>query len=291
MLVCGGVSVTPGAGAGRVALPAGRIERILGVSGSVSSGVLDVSVDRTDIGTVRLRGVPVKPPFEVSGDLTFQPLSPGRALFNGDIALRPREVDPVIAAILAKGLLFQAEHQHFYDLDPMVWFIHFRGVGEPVRLARAVRGVLAATSTPLPQTAPANPATPLDAPRLKAILHGQDVRIDDDGVVTVSVARRDAIRLGGVRAEPEANISTTVAFEPLDRAGTRAAVAPDFALEAAEVDPVMQVMRGAGWDIGCLYNQETAEHPQLYFSHQFKTGDPYVLAQEVRQGLDRMNTA
>ncbi len=27
----------------------------------------------------------------------------------------------------------------------------------------------------------------------------------------------------------------------------------------------MQVMRQQGWDIGCLYNQETDEHPQLYF--------------------------
>jgi len=41
---------------------------------------------------------------------------------------------------------------------------------------------------------------------------------------------------------------------------------------------------------GCLYNQETDEHPQLYFSHEFKTGDPYALAAEIRKGLDRMNS-
>ncbi len=28
------------------------------------------------------------------------------------------------------------------------------------------------------------------------------------------------------------------------------------------------------WDIGCLYNRETEEHPQLFFSHRFKTGNP-----------------
>jgi hypothetical protein len=48
-------------------------------------------------------------------------------------------------------------------------------------------------------------------------------------------------------------------------------------------------MRGQGWDIGCLYNQETGERPQLFFSHQFKTGDPYQLAAEIRKGLNRMN--
>lgn len=52
----------------------------------------------------------------------------------------------------------------------------------------------------------------------------------------------------------------------------------------------MATMRGMGWDIGCLYNQETNEHPQLYFSHQFKTGDPYALAAEIRKGLDKTNS-
>jgi hypothetical protein len=57
-----------------------------------------------------------------------------------------------------------------------------------------------------------------------------------------------------------------------------------------DVNPVMKVMRSANWDIGCLYNQETQEQPQLFFSHQIKTGDPYQLAREVRAGLDADET-
>jgi len=38
-------------------------------------------------------------------------------------------------------------------------------------------------------------------------------------------------------------------------------------------------------------NQETDEHPQLYFSHQFKTGDPIRLAREMRQALDRTDAS
>ena len=49
-------------------------------------------------------------------------------------------------------------------------------------------------------------------------------------------------------------------------------------------------MRAQNWDIGCLYNQETDEQPQLFFSHQFKTGDPYDLAREIRRGLDQTST-
>lgn len=273
------------------ALPSARMQEILQAEGSVSNGVLHVSVDRDDIHGVTLRGVPIAPAFQLNGDLAFQSLGAGQALFNGDIPLKSEEVNPVIDAILANGLVFQAEHQHFYDFDPPVWFIHFRGRRSPLALAQAVRNVLGATSTPLPQKMPSNLTTPLDKERLRKILRGDAPEVAAGGVVTVSVSRRDRILLGGVGAEPDLNIATTVAFQPLDAAGSTAAAAPDFALETAEVDRVMRTMRGAGWDIGCLYNQEIGEQPQLYFSHQFKTGDPYVLAREVRRGLDHTNTA
>jgi hypothetical protein len=45
-------------------------------------------------------------------------------------------------------------------------------------------------------------------------------------------------------------------------------------------------MRKQGWFVGCLYNQETSETPQLYFAHMLKVGDAYALAREIRRGLD-----
>jgi hypothetical protein len=45
-------------------------------------------------------------------------------------------------------------------------------------------------------------------------------------------------------------------------------------------------MRAAGFSVGCLYNQETGESPQLYFAHMFAQGDPYALARAIRRGLD-----
>ena len=80
-------------------------------------------------------------------------------------------------------------------------------------------------------------------------------------MVTVYVKRRDLITLGGVKARPETNVATNVSFEPLDASGTQTAAAPDFSMEGQEVDRVMRTMRGQGWDIGCLYNQETGEGP------------------------------
>ncbi len=271
-------------------LPVEKMEDILRAKGSVTDGVLSVGLDRTDIGTVHINGVPILPSFEVNGDLSFQPIGNNKALFNGDLPLKDSEVNGFIDAILANDLVFQAEHQHFYDFNPPVWFIHWRGTGEPVDLARRVHNVVKTTSTPLPQAPPANPTTPFDKERLRSILHGYSAEVGSDGVVTVFVARKNTIRIGGHEVLPPTNIATNIAFEPLNNSGSHSAAAPDFGMEAGEVDGVMRVMRAQGWDIGCLYNQETDEHPQLFFSHQFKTGDPYRLAHEIRRGLDQTNS-
>jgi hypothetical protein len=252
--------------------------------------VLNISIERADIGAVEgPMGVTFPPSFEIHGDLTFQPLGSNLAFFNGDIALRPSELNPVVDAIQANGLVFQAMHQHYFDLTPMVWFVHFRGLGTPRRLAQSVRKVLEVTSTPLPQAPPDSPSTPLDHGKLAKTLHGAG-EVGSNGVVTVSVSRSDRIIIDDVQVSPEANISTSIEFLPLDMQAARAAVAPDFSMTAAEVGPVCRRMRAAAFEIGCLYNQETDQHPQLFFAHMIKVGDPQQLAAEIRAALDHTNS-
>ncbi|SDS92257.1 DUF1259 domain-containing protein [Actinopolymorpha singaporensis] len=239
-----------------------------------------------DIGDVEgPEGVTFTPAFQIDGTLTFMPLRHGRAFFNGDIALKVEEVKGFVDAILANDLEFQAFHQHFDEMNPQIWYVHWRGVGRALELAQAVRHTVDATSTPLPQTKPQNPTTPLDADRLARVLGGE-AEVGEEGVVTVTVPRGGHVVIGGILASPQSNISTNVQFKPLGDDDSRAAVAPDFSMTAHEIGPVVSRMRHTDWDLGCLYNQETDEHPQLYFSHMLKTGDPYALAREVREGLD-----
>jgi hypothetical protein len=102
------------------------------------------------------------------------------------------------------------------------------------------------------------------------------------------VPRTDAIHLTGIAVKPALNVSSNISIQPLD--GGMAAAAPDFAMKASEVRPVIATMRKHGWMVHCLYNQETAEVPQLYFAHMMKTGDPLALSREIRDGLDRTAT-
>jgi hypothetical protein len=268
-------------------LPVEAMENILKAHGTVSHGVLSIDIGRNDIGDVAgPLGVTFTPAFEINGTLTFQPLGDDHAFFNGDLALKSDECSPVIDAIIANALTFQAFHQHYIETRPNVWFIHWRGEGAPVPLARAVKHVLDVTSTPFPQKPPTHPTTPLDPDRLAAILHGS-AEVGEEGVVTVTVDRTDRIVIDGIHVSPEANIFTEVQFKPLTSSGSRAAVGPDFGMTSSEVMPVVSLMRRLGWFQGCLYNQETSEYPQLYFDHMLKIGDAYALAGEVRRGLDR----
>jgi hypothetical protein len=262
------------------------IEDIIQAEGMYTNGVFSIEVDRNDIDNVTIHGVPIKPSFEVNGTFYFQKLSEDTVIMNGDMALKPQEINPFIDQLLAHGLVFQAFHQHLYDFDPMVWFIHMRQKGDPLEIARALKAALNVTSTPFPQTLPNNPTTPLPADEIGEIL-GASPDIGSEGVVMYDLPREDPIILGGVRINPFLGIATTIAFEPLDD-GKNAAAVPDFGMIASEINPVIGVMRKQGWDVGCLYNQETDEYPQLYFSHQFKTGDPIELAHEIRNGLNQM---
>ncbi len=256
------------------------------MQGDVQNGVLSMEVERKDIGDVQgPLGAVFTPSFEIHGDLHFQPIAQG-ALLNGDMALKDTEVNPFIAVLSLKGLVFQAYHQHMIMMTPQIWFVHFRGVGDPLDLARAVRAAINTTSTPLPQAPPKNPPLVLDPNRLASILHGT-ATVGDEGVVSVTVDRTDLITLQGICVNPDAGISTTIEFRQIAPGRTSANVMVDFSMTSDEVQPVVDLMLlHLGWFQGCLYNQETAEEPQLYFDHMLKSADAYVLAAEIRQGLD-----
>jgi hypothetical protein len=263
-----------------------QIEEILNAKGNVSDGVFHIDIDRKDMDSVTLRGIPIKPSFQINGAIFFQSIGAERVMMNADLAVKPDELDRFIDRLLTHDVVFQAEHQHMFDFSPMVWFVHFRAEGDPRHIAEGVRDALDATSTPLPQKPAEHATTPLPAEEMGRIL-GAKPEVKEDGVVTFDIPRRERILLGGIEISPYLNVDTDVAFQPLE--GGRAAAVPDYSLLPSEIQRVVGQKLHEGWEIGCLYNQETAESPQLYFSHQFRTGDPLQLAREIRGALNLMN--
>lgn len=271
-------------------LPVEEMERVLQTKADHLPGVVSFDQDRDDLSPVRYAplGFAFDKGFELGNDIVFQALRNGTAIANCDVSLRQEHTQKVIDAILGNGLVLQAFHQHWVGQDPQIWHMHFRGIDEPLKLARAVREVVLAAGTKLPQSSPPK-HTPLDHARLASILHGH-ASVGANGAVNVQVPRKNQMHLAGVPVSSFLNNATNVQFQPMPDA-RHCAVAPDFAMTAGEVQKVMEVMRRHGFHIDCLYNQQTEEMPQLFFSHQVKVGDAYALAEQVRRGLDQTESA
>jgi len=278
--------------------PTEVFERELHTKGTVSENVLSIEIPRGDLHHVKgPRNLIFTPSWELHHDWSVQTLPSGETMLNGEMSLLGTETGRVVRELLAQGLVFQAFHQHFTSQVPQIWHIHMRGRGEARKLAQALAALIRVTATPFPPPKPpGHPTTPLDAKGLARILGGTP-HVMEDGVVTVDIPRKNPMRLGGEYISPNLAIAPHVRFKPLHGTdeGTGAngpntvAAAPDFGMTADEVQKVIQVMDEAGWGIDCLYNQETDEFPQLYWSHQLKVGDATRLAHEIRRGLDQMN--
>ncbi len=175
----------------------------------------------------------------------------------------------------------------------MVFFIHYRGVGNPLDLATGAAAAIRTTGVPLPQMMPANPTTPSTPPPSARFSGGHTHRRllgDRQRQCPPSghhhVGRREINKKSGT------NTAAGISFEPLSGGGAQyAAAGPDFSLIASEIEGVMRMMRAQGFTVHCLYNQETDEQPQLYFSHMLATGDALDLAEKIRRGLDMTDSS
>lgn len=86
-------------------LPVKHIERVLRADGQMSHGVLEVDLNRSDVeATGGQSHASFVAGFQLQHEIYSQSLRPGRAIVNGDLALKPSEIQPVIDAMLAKGL-------------------------------------------------------------------------------------------------------------------------------------------------------------------------------------------
>lgn len=269
-------------------LPIKKMEDILQTQGMVSNHVLSFMLFRTDIHVIGPNGIRWSPYFQSMHEFYFQALGHDKCILNCDITFTERETERVFDAIQRNGFVIQAQHQHYIGENPQTWHYHFRKIGHPVQIAHQIVNVLKSTSTPFPQKSGGKPKTPLPADELGKILGGSaDVR--EDGVVEVSVDRRNHEVLYGKRISPELNVASTITFQPLNSSGTEAMIGPDLSMTYQEVQRTLRKARKLGYAVHCLYNQETNEHPQLFFSHLLKTGSPTQLAREVREILDETN--
>lgn len=122
-----------------------QVEQILGHNGKVNGGILQIAVPRSE--KITDSGMPVPASMGVATALNFQPTGGGKAAITGDFVLLATEVNPVIKALRQNGIAVTALHSHMVMEEPRLFFMHFWGNDDALKLAKGLRAALENTNS------------------------------------------------------------------------------------------------------------------------------------------------
>src|SRR6266487_5651736 len=133
------------------------VEQALGKAGSVQPGdVYKVSLPRSDL-KVTVAGVELKPALALGSWVAFKK-SGDMTMVMGDLVLTEDEVTPVMTKLEEGGVDPTASHNHVLHESPRVMYMHIHGMGDGVKIAKAIHDALLLSKTPFaaPAAAPPN---------------------------------------------------------------------------------------------------------------------------------------
>jgi hypothetical protein len=261
-----------------------KVDAAIGRSAAVSGDVHRYGFPRTDL-QVKVDDVAVKPGLALGGWTAFKPMHDG-AMVMGDLVLLGSEINPVISKLQAGGLEVTAIHNHLLRAEPMTFYLHVGGHGDPVKMATTIHEALSTTKTPM--TAPAAgtpPAIDLDTAQLDQIIGVKGA--NNGGIYGFAVPRRDPIKEDGMEIAPVGpmGLATGINFQPTGVG--KAAITGDLVMIGEEVNPVIRALRSNGIEVTALHSHMIGEQPRLFFMHFWANDDALKLAKGLRAALDK----
>ncbi len=91
---------------------------------------------------VRWHGRALPPALALATPINLQSVNPTRAVATGDFALLAPQVEPVLRALAAHGIVAAALHSHMVGETPPVYFVHFWADGPLGDVARGLAAAL-----------------------------------------------------------------------------------------------------------------------------------------------------
>jgi hypothetical protein len=261
----------------------GKIDETLGRKAQVTGDVHRYGFPRTDLN-VTLDGVAIKPGLALGGWVAFKPMH-GGAMIMGDLVLLETEINPVMSKMIENGVTITAVHNHLLRASPATFYMHVGGLGDPEKLAMAIRDALAASKTPM--NAPASSSPPpidLDTAQIDQIIGAKGQ--NSGGIYQIGVPRRDSIIEDGMELIPTGpmGVNTGIGFQPTG--GGKAAITGDFVLIGTEVNPVVKALRSNGIEVTAIHGHMLTEQPRIIFMHFWANDDAIKLARGLRAALE-----
>jgi hypothetical protein len=262
----------------------------LGKQGDFKDQVLKVNIPRNDV-PVTVAGVKTPTPFGFGGWIAMAKGTGGTQVLMGDLVLLQEEVNPVMTALLDRGLDVTALHNHFFSDEPRMYFMHVHGHGTAADLTSRVKpaidliGHVAGAKGIATPAAAAPPAAPqIDAAKVARIAGHQG---EQNGAVYKITVGRDDLKVTEMGAPINARmgLNTWAAFTGTD---ANAAIAGDVAMLEPEVTPVLKALRKNGLDVVAIHHHMTSDRPMIIFLHYWGTGPAEKLATGFKAALDQL---
>ena len=259
------------------------VETVLGRKGATQDDMLKITFPRTDL-SVRVGEVTVEPGLALTSWIGFKGTGQN-AMMMGDLVLLEREVAPVMAQLVAKGVEVTALHNHILNESPTVMYLHFGGNGNPRKLAEAMRSALSLTGTPIEVPKPVtSPPVAIGWSKVETIFAKSGQK--KGNLIQFSFQRKETIKEHGMDVPPFMGMATGINLQAV---GNKAATTGDFVLLADEVDPVVKALTSHNISVTAIHSHMLHESPRLFFLHFWGYDEPEKLATGLKAALDKTN--
>jgi hypothetical protein len=259
------------------------LQQVMGRAPAVTGDVQRFSFPRSDLA-VTVDGTKVQTSLALGGWLAFRPMGGANHWeVMGDLVLTQDEIKPVEQKLVAGGLTFTALHNHLLRAQPLPFYMHVHGMGDPVAMARTLKDALTLTKTPMTPPDPPPSTTTLDRAGLEKIL-GRSATIAGGGVLQFSIPRAQPITEDGKPIPGPMGVTTGINFQP---AGSgQVATTGDFILTGDEVEPVVAALTKGGVEVTALHSHMVGEQPRAFFMHFWAVGPTNQVAGVLKQAID-----
>jgi hypothetical protein len=119
-----------------------KVDNVFGRKAAVISGDAHrYSFPPTDL-SVTLDGVDIKPALALGGWVAFRAMNDYAMVMGNVVLLSTRK-------LIDNGIEITALHNHLLRANPATFYLHIGGMGDPIKMATAIRTALAQSKTPL----------------------------------------------------------------------------------------------------------------------------------------------
>jgi hypothetical protein len=271
------------------------VETVFGKKGTVQDNVFKISYPRSDL-KVKVGDFNVAPGLALGSWIGFMDAGKsmkghdmdmgGQTMMMGDLVLLDTELPEVLKKLISVELKVTAIHNHLINESPNIKYVHFSGSGDKVKLAEAIKSVLAITRTPLAPPQPSTQTTGPDWSKVEAILGTSGKH--NGLLLQYSFPRKEKLKESGMNMPAYMGMATAINFQ-MD--GDKAAITGDFVLMADEINPVIKILVDNGITPTALHNHMIHDEPRLFMMHYWAVDNPEKLAKALCQVLISTNHA